>query len=70
MEKVRIERTILVLMAVASLGLSAVSIKEGWEFWMPPVILVMLVGLWIVHFLCPRTAGLALKMKNRLGLFK
>ncbi len=37
MEKVRIERSIVALLVVASIGLSFVSISEGWEFWMPPV---------------------------------
>lgn len=46
----RIERSIVVLLVIASIGLTAVSISEDWEFWMPPVIIVMTVALIVMHF--------------------
>ena len=42
------ERLLLMLISPGGLGLAAVSILMGWEFWVPPLIVIATVGLWIM----------------------
>ena len=49
MENERNERFIILVLTFASVGLSLVNILMKWEFWMPPVIIIGVVLLWLMH---------------------
>ncbi len=43
------ERFIIFIVSLSCLGLTFESILLGWEFWVPPIIIIGTVGLWIMH---------------------
>ncbi len=47
--RVRIDRFIITLVSVACLGLTIESYIMGWEFWVPPLLILGTVALWILH---------------------
>ena len=47
-KKIRTERFIILLVSLACIGLTVESIIMGWEFWVPPIIIMGTVSLWIM----------------------
>ena len=43
------ERFIILLVSIACLGLSIESIMIGWEFWVPPLIIIGIICLWFMQ---------------------
>ncbi len=43
------ERLIILLISIGCLGLSIESLMLGWEFWVPPLLMVGAVSLWGMH---------------------
>ena len=41
--------TLMILISVAGTGLVIESISEGWEFWVPPLLIVGLIASWGMH---------------------
>ena len=48
MDRVKNEKFIILLATFACVGLSIESIIMGWEFWVPPLILIGVVSLWVM----------------------
>ena len=49
MEKRKTENFILLLVSLACIGLTVESILMGWEFWVPPLIIIGTICLWIMN---------------------
>ncbi len=49
MERTNNERFIILLVSLASISLSIESVLVGWEFWVPPLILLGAISLWAMH---------------------
>ncbi len=49
MNRANNERFIIILASLAGIGLSLESTFLGWEFWVPPLILIGTVSLWVMH---------------------
>ena len=49
MKQRRTENFILLLVSLACLGLSAESVLLGWEFWVPPIIIIYTALIWIMN---------------------
>ncbi len=49
MERSRIHQFLITLLSLSSIGLTMESILLGWEFWVPPVIIIGTVLLWVLH---------------------
>ena len=43
------ERLIILLISIGCIGLSIESLMLGWEFWVPPLLMVGAVSLWGMH---------------------
>ena len=43
------ERFIILLISLACLGLTVESILAGWEFWVPPLIIIGTISLWFMN---------------------
>ena len=41
--------TVLIIITVASIGAVVESITQGWEFWVPPLIICGLITTWVIH---------------------
>ena len=48
MNQRRTENFIILLVTLACLGLTVESILMGWEFWVPPIIIIGLILLWVM----------------------
>ncbi|MCR4904194.1 MAG: response regulator [Butyrivibrio sp.] len=42
---------IIFILSIAGLGLTAESYMMGWEFWVPPLIIMGIIGCWILHII-------------------
>ncbi len=42
---------IIFILSIAGLGLTAESYMLGWEFWVPPLIILGIIGCWILHII-------------------
>ena len=51
MNRTRNERFIILLVSLACMGLTVESILVGWEFWVPPLIIVGTLSLWVMNIL-------------------
>ena len=49
MNQSRTERFIILLVTFACVGLTVESVMLGWEFWVPPLIIIGTIGLWIMN---------------------
>ena len=49
MDQKKSERFLLTLLTPGGIGLAVVSILMGWEFWVPPLLIIAAVFLWIMH---------------------
>lgn len=49
MNRTNNERFIILLISLASMGLTIESVLLGWEFWVPPIIVVGALSLWAMH---------------------
>ncbi|MCR5011878.1 MAG: response regulator [Lachnospiraceae bacterium] len=49
MDQKKNERFLLTLLTPGGIGLAVVSILMGWEFWVPPLLIIAAVFLWIMH---------------------
>ncbi len=49
MERSKINQFIITLISLSCLGLIIESILMGWEFWVPPLIIIGTVSIWIMH---------------------
>ena len=49
MNQSRTERFIILLVTLACVGLTVESVMLGWEFWVPPLIIIGTIGLWIMN---------------------
>ncbi len=58
MDQKKNERLLLMLISPGGLGLAAVSILMGWEFWVPPLIVIATVGLWIMQIMGQPSSGI------------
>ncbi len=47
--KTNVHLALMILISVASTGLVIESISEGWEFWVPPLLIVGLIASWGMH---------------------
>ena len=45
----RLHNIVLIIISVACLGAIIESITQGWEFWVPPLMLIGLGAGWIIH---------------------
>jgi signal transduction histidine kinase/CheY-like chemotaxis protein len=45
----RVHNFVLSIVTVACLGAIIESVSQGWEFWVPPLIVIGLVASWIIH---------------------
>ncbi len=43
------ERFVILIVSLAGLGLTAEGILMGWEFWVPPLIIIGIILLWAMH---------------------
>ncbi len=43
------ENFIILLVSIACIGLTVESIMMGWEFWVPPLIIIGTIGLWVMN---------------------
>ena len=48
-ETIKTHNTVVVILTVAGVGAILESVFQGWEFWMPPIIMVGVVGAWWMH---------------------
>ena len=51
MEKTRNERFVILLVSLACIGLTVESAILGWEFWVPPLIIIGTISLWAMNIL-------------------
>ena len=49
-QKARAHNTVVGILTVASLGTISGSMALGWEFWVPPLIVIGMIAAWILHF--------------------
>ena len=49
MERNRNEKFILLFISLACIGLTIESVLMGWEFWVPPLIIIGIVALWVMN---------------------
>ncbi len=49
MNRANQERFIILLISLAGIGLTVESILVGWEFWLPPIIVIGAISLWAMH---------------------
>lgn len=47
----KVHNTVVGILTMASIGAIIESITQGWEYWVPPLILVGLIAAWIMHIL-------------------
>ena len=45
----RTHNIVLIIISIACFGAAAESISQGWEFWVPPLILLGVVAAWFMH---------------------
>lgn len=50
MNRNKSHRMILVIITIASIGFTMVTVTEGWEFWVPPLLIAGAAVLWAMHF--------------------
>ncbi|WP_026666306.1 response regulator [Butyrivibrio sp. FC2001] len=68
MDQAKNERFIILLISVACVGLAIETTLAGWEFWVPPIIIIGTLGLWLMHisgnpeYKVRKVAGLAFAM--------
>ena len=48
-EKNQTHIIVLGLISFAVLGLIVESLTQGWEFWVPPLLIAGIVGMWALH---------------------
>ncbi len=51
MDQNRNERLIILLVSMICMGLTAGSVIMGWEFWVPPLIIIGTVALWVMSIM-------------------
>ena len=49
MDKLSRDRFIIVIITIASCGLTIESIMAGWEFWMPVLLVMGMIALWLAY---------------------
>ena len=49
-QKTRAHNTVVGIITVAAIGTIVGSISLGWEFWVPPLIVCAMIGMWVLHF--------------------
>ncbi|MBP5565663.1 MAG: response regulator [Lachnospiraceae bacterium] len=49
MDKNKVHRFIILAITIAALGLVADSILEKWEYWVIPILIGGIIGLWVLH---------------------
>ncbi len=49
MNQTSTERFIIFIVSIACFGLSIENILVGWEFWVPPLIVIGAISLWVMH---------------------
>ena len=50
-QNTRVHNTVVGIMTVAAVGTMIESITQGWEYWVPPLILAGIVASWVLHLL-------------------
>ncbi|MBR5376510.1 MAG: response regulator [Lachnospiraceae bacterium] len=50
-QNTRIHNTVVAIMSIAAVGTIIESISQGWEYWVPPLILAGIIASWILHIL-------------------
>ena len=45
----RVHNTVVVIITIACIGAVIESISQGWEFWVPPLIVCGLIAVWVLH---------------------
>ena len=50
MERNRTEKFIILLISLACIGLTIESVLLGWEFWVPPLLIIGIISLWVMNF--------------------
>ncbi|MBO5620430.1 MAG: hypothetical protein J5959_02230, partial [Butyrivibrio sp.] len=48
-QTIKTHNTVVAILSIAGIGAILESATQGWEFWMPPVIIVGVVGAWWMH---------------------
>ena len=51
MERTKTNRFIITLASIAGVGLAVESVLLGWEYWVPPLIIIGAVLLWVMHII-------------------
>ncbi len=51
MEKTQNERFVILLVSLACIGLTVESAILGWEFWVPPLIIIGTASLWAMNIM-------------------
>ena len=50
MNRITKHRFIMIIITIATIGLTIDSVSEHWEFWVNPLLIGGMIGLWILHF--------------------
>ncbi len=48
-DKTGIHTVLVMMLSLGCVGLTLVSISQHWEYWVPPILLVWMVALWVLH---------------------
>ena len=50
-QNTRVHNTVVGIMTIASIGTIVENITQGWEYWVPPLILAGIIASWVMHVL-------------------
>ncbi len=50
MNRTKLDRSVMMMITIAAVGLTVDSVSENWEFWVNPLLVAGVLGLWAVHF--------------------
>ncbi|MBO4267579.1 MAG: response regulator [Lachnospiraceae bacterium] len=50
-QNTRVHNTVLAILTIASIGTIIENVSQGWEYWVPPLILIGVVASWVLHIL-------------------
>ncbi len=67
-EKTSIHLIVIFIISLACAGLAAESIMENWEFWVPPLLIVGIISVWLFHITQYREESFREKIYLLLGV--
>ena len=48
-DRTTLQTLLIIMISIAAAGLMVVSISQGWEFWIPPVLFLGSLAIWVIH---------------------